>query len=167
MIGTVLMYILSVLLILSYLYAILSTNPLYSTLSMGVSFFLTAFVFILLDAPFLAAVQIIVYVGAMLILFLFVIMMFNLRKSDHAFIKFKPASIASYLIIMLIAVIGFYMARAVFKMPEGFVISGFGSAQNIGFSLLKYYLLPFELASFVLLVGIFGALTFIKKKRDQ
>ncbi|MGC9026304.1 MAG: NADH-quinone oxidoreductase subunit J family protein [bacterium] len=142
----------------------MAKNPVYSAISMGLSFFLTAFMFVLLGAPFLAAVQVIIYVGAMLVMFLFVIMMFDLNRISSAGIRYKPSTIVSYLLIMVILLISFYMARGVLKLPEGYTIVGFGSAENIGFNLLRNYLLPFELASFILLVGVFGALTFIKKR---
>jgi|YelNatPaOPRAMG01_1025707.scaffolds.fasta_scaffold02367_10 NADH-quinone oxidoreductase subunit J len=165
MISHVLLYITAILLVITYIYAVVAGNPIYSAIAMGVAFFLTSFLFVLLGAPFLAAVQVIIYVGAMLVMFLFVIMMFDLNKVSTAPVKYKPTTILSYLIIMLILLVSFYMARGVIKLPEGFTIVGFGSAENIGFYLMRYYLLPFELASFVLLVGVFGALTFIKKRK--
>lgn len=165
MTGTILIYAISVLLFITYLYAVLAGNPVYSALSMGVAFFLTALLFVLLGAPFLAAVQVIIYVGAMLVMFLFIIMMFDLNKSAVSAVRYKPSTIVSYFIIMLILLVSFYMARGVLKMPEGFVVSGFGSAENIGFNLMRDYLLPFELASFILLAGILGAITFIRKRK--
>lgn len=164
MISNIMFYITAVFLIISYLSAIMAKNPVYSAISMGISFFFTSFMFVLLDAPFLAAVQVIIYVGAMLVMFLFIIMMFNLNKIVSTPIRYKPSTIASYLLIMLILLLSFYIVRGVIKMPEGYTIVGFGSAENVGFNLLKFYLLPFELASFILLVGIFGAITFIKKR---
>ncbi len=165
MITNVLFYIASVLLVITYIYAVLAGSPVYSAISMGVAFFFTAFLFILLGAPFLAAVQVIIYVGAMLVLFLFIIMMFDLNKPATAVLKYKPSTIFSYIIVALILLIGFYMSRGVLKMPEGFTVAGFGSAENVGFNLMRYYLLPFELASFVLLVGVLGAINFIRKGR--
>jgi NADH-quinone oxidoreductase subunit J len=166
MTGGILIYVISVLLFMTYLYAVLSGNPVYSALSMGIAFFLTALLFVVLGAPFLAAVQVIIYVGAMLVMFLFIVMMFDLNKSAVSPVRFKPSTIVSYFIIMLILLLSFYMARGVLKMPEGFTIRGFGSAENIGFNLMREYLLPFELASFILLAGIFGAITFIRKRKD-
>ncbi|MCL5278005.1 MAG: NADH-quinone oxidoreductase subunit J [Deltaproteobacteria bacterium] len=165
MIGSVMLWIAAVLLVVTYIYAVLAGNPVYSAISMGIAFFLTAFVFVLLGAPFLAAVQVIVYVGAMLVMFLFIVMMFDLNKSSIAPVRYKPSTVLSYFLIMLVLLVSFFMARGVAKMPEGFTIVGFGSARNIGFNLMHYYLLPFELASFVLLVGVFGAIAFIKNRK--
>ncbi len=165
MINNLLFYIIAALLIITYVTAVLTRNPVRSVISMGVAFLFTAFLFVLLDAPFLAVVQVIIYVSAMIVMFLFVIMMFDLSKVLISPVKYKKSTVFSYLIIMFILLIGFYMARGVLKIPEGFTIKGFGSAENIGFNLMRYYLLPFELASFVLLVGVFGALTFIKKRK--
>ncbi len=165
MISHVLIAIISVLLVAAYLAAVLAGNPVYSALSMGIAFFLTALLFVLLGAPFLAAVQVIIYVGAMLVLFLFIVMMFDLNKSSLTPVRFKPSTILSYFLIMLVLLTGFFVARSVVRMPSGFAITGFGSARNIGFNLMHYYLLPFELASFVLLVGVFGAIAFIKNRR--
>jgi NADH-quinone oxidoreductase subunit J len=164
MISHVLFYITTVLLVLTYTYAVIAGNPVYSALAMGGAFFLTSFLFVLLGAPFLAVVQVIIYVGAMLVMFLFIIMMFDLNRSSSAPVKYKPSTIFSYVLTMIILLVAFYMARGVVKMPEGFTVVGFGSAENVGFNLLRYYLLPFELASFILLVGVFGAITFIKKR---
>ncbi len=164
MISNVLFYITAVLLVLTYLYAVIAGNPVYSAIAMGVAFFFTSFMFVLLGAPFLAAVQVIIYVGAMLVMFLFIIMMFNLNKSSAKPVQYKASSIFSYFLIMVVLLLSFYMAMGVLKMPQGFTIVGFGSAENIGFNLMRYYLLPFELASFILLVGVFGAITFIKKR---
>ncbi len=167
MISNVLLYITAVLLVITYLYAVIAGNPVYSALSMGLAFFLTAFLFVLLGAPFLAAVQVIIYVGAMLVMFLFIIMMFDLNKTSTGTVRYKPSTIFSYFLTMVVLLIAFSMAKGVLKMPEGFTIVGFGSAENIGFNLLRYYLLPFELASFILLVGVFGAITFIKKRDKE
>ncbi len=164
MISHVLFAIAAVLLILTYIYAVVAGNPVYSALSMGAAFFLTSFLFVLLGAPFLAAVQVIIYVGAMLIMFLFIIMIFNLNKEAAAPVRYKVSTIVSYILIMLVLLVSLFMARGVLKMPGGFTVVGFGSAENIGFNLMRYYVLPFELASFVLLVGVFGAITFVKKR---
>ena len=164
MISHVLFATTAVLLILTYIYAVVAGNPVYSALSMGAAFFLTSFLFVLLGAPFLAAVQVIIYVGAMLIMFLFIIMMFNLNKDPAAPVRYKASTIVSYLLIMLILIVSFLMARAVVKMPTVFMVVGFGSAENIGFNLMRNYVLPFELASFILLAGVFGAITFVKKR---
>ncbi len=164
MISHVLFAATAVLLILTYIYAVVAGSPVYSALSMGAAFFLTSFLFVLLGAPFLAAVQVIIYVGAMLIMFLFIIMMFNLNKEPAAPVQYKASTVVSYLLIMLVLVVSFFMARGVMKMPSGFTVVGFGSAENIGFNLLRNYVLPFELASFILLVGVFGAITFVKKR---
>lgn len=167
MIDNILLYTVSVFLIITYAYAVFANNPVYSAIAMGISFFFTALLFVILGAPFIAAVQIIIYVGAMLVMFLFIIMMFDLNKSVVSPVRYKPSTIISYLLIMLILLIGFYMARGVLRMPEGFTIRGFGSAENIGFNLMRNYLLPFELASFVLLAGVFGAITFIRKGKGS
>ncbi len=164
MISNALFYITAVLLVLTYIYAVIAGNPVYSAIAMGIAFFLTSFMFVLLGAPFLAVVQVIIYVGAMLVMFLFIIMMFNLNKLSTEPVQYKASTIFSYFLIMVVLLISFYMARGVLKMPQGFTIVGFGSAENIGFNLMRYYLLPFELASFILLVGIFGAIAFIKKR---
>jgi len=149
------------------LLVVLSNNPVHSVLWMLVLFFHIAGVFVMLNAEFLAATQIIVYAGAILVLFLFVIMLLNLREeiSMEQLIDGWPAglSIALAILIMLLFSLGTISVK-----PEGpWSIEAVKKATHtkaLGKVLYTEYLLPFEVASLVLLVAIIGAVVLAKKK---
>src|SRR5512145_2295819 len=130
-------------------------NPVHSVLFMLLLFFHIAGLFVLLNAEFLAAVQLIVYAGAILILYLFVVMLLNVdreSKSERAN-KFWPWIAAFGLIIL--AEIGLLVARGSFPREGGQSMQATGVGE-LGIDLYTKYLVPFEIASVILLVGLIG-----------
>lgn len=139
------------------LVVILHRNPVVSALSLVASLFSLAVMYVLLDAPFLAALQVIVYAGAIMVLFLFVIMLLNLqyKKEDRT----RPIqqflgwfSSAAFGLTMI-----FYLSKAavLYALPKaGFVTD----ARAIGIRLFEAYVFPFEMVSILLLAAIVGAL---------
>lgn len=139
------------------LVVILHKNPVIGAISLVVSFFSLAVMYVLLEAPFLAALQVIVYAGAIMVLFLFVIMLLNLQRQEedrtHPIQHFvgyvAPAAFA-------IAII-YYVAK--FSTFPSLPATAFESdARHIGFALFQNYILPFEMVSILLLAAIVGAL---------
>ncbi|MCX6641139.1 MAG: NADH-quinone oxidoreductase subunit J [bacterium] len=158
--------ILAVVTVFSALMVILQKNPMTSVLFLILAFFSTAALYVLLSAPFLAAVQIIVYAGAIMVLFLFVIMLLNLnriKEEGSPLLKALGMMVAGMLLVIAAVVI----RSTVIPSDSGFVAGtepGFGSVEAIGRSLFTTYLLPFEIASFLLLAAIIGAVVLAKKK---
>jgi NADH-quinone oxidoreductase subunit J len=151
-------------------------NPVHSVLWMLVLFVHMAGLYLLhmaglylfLNAEFLAAIQIIVYAGAIMVLFLFVIMLLNLRKEETE-VKFNqqwPLSAAAGIIFMIVLVLILGKITVVPQPGEYTIdaVRSVGSIMTIGKVLYTKYLLPFEIASIILLVAIIGAVVLAKKR---
>ncbi len=143
-------------------------NPVHSVLWMLVLFVHIAALYLFLNAEFLAAIQIIVYAGAILVLFLFVIMLLNLRK-EEAEKRFQgqwPFSIGIGVILatFFILIVG---KITVIPTPGPYSVEAIkseGSIMTIGKVLYTEFLLPFEIASVILLVAIIGAVVLAKRR---
>jgi NADH-quinone oxidoreductase subunit J len=144
-------------------------NPVHSVLLMLALFFHIAGLYLFLNAEFLSAIQIILYAGAILVLFLFVIMMLNLKEelTTERFIGEWPISIALGLSILMFFVFGI---SKLLQGPSGqYTIERIKSETHtkaVGKLLYTDYLFPFEIVSIVLLVAIVGALVLAKKRQD-
>lgn len=145
-------------------------NPVHSVLFMLVLFVHIAVLYLFLNAEFLAAIQIIIYAGAILVLFLFVIMLLNLRKeeTEKRFHKywFLCFIVAAGFMVFLIAILN---KISVFPPLGNYSIQRIqseGSIMTVGKILYTEYLLPFEIASVILLVAIVGAVVLAKKKLE-
>jgi len=139
-------------------------NPVHSAISLIVCFFQVAAIFILLRSPFLAVVQIFIYVGAVMVLFLFVIMMLDIR---HAAIKsFMPAG-QFWVIVFLIALILEILFALTGSRLTGMSLAPTnlnGSVAEIGKAMFSTYLLPFEIVSVILLVALMAAIVMGRKE---
>ncbi len=135
---------------------ILHRNPVVSALSLVVSFFALAVMYVLLDAPFLAALQVIVYAGAIMVLFLFVIMLLNLQHvgepATRPVQQFLGYTASAAFATTLIYYLGKYAIHALPAAPFQ------ADARSIGVSLFQAYVFPFEMVSILLLAAIVGAL---------
>lgn len=156
-------YFLSFVAILSALMVVFSKNPVYSVLSLIVTFFAIAGHYFLLNSQFLAAVHIIVYAGAIMVLFLYVIMMLNLNRDSEPnksnLVKF--AAVISGCLLMLVLVISLRDAeKLTYASP---VKNDIGLIQNLGFVLYNEYMLPFEVSALLFLAGMVGAVMLGKK----
>jgi NADH-quinone oxidoreductase subunit J len=140
-------------------------NPIYSALSLLIMFFHVAGLYVTLHAEFLAAVQIIVYAGAILVLYLFVVMLLNLRHDDRYHRQWPMAAAVGVTLvieaIVLTAMKG-WTAPVVAAGTET-TVGGVGNAEAIGDVLYTTYLFPFEVASLILLVAMIGAIILAKK----
>ncbi len=144
-------------------------NPIHSVLFMLLLFFHIAGVFVLLNAEFLAAVQLIVYAGAILILYLFVVMLLQVErevKSARAN-RFWPWLAVFGLII--VAEISLLVLRGSFPAENGQSMRTTAGAgvRELGMDLYTRYLVPFEIASVILLVGLIGAVMLAKKTENR
>lgn len=163
MITTYLFYLLSFLAIMFALMVVLSKNPIHSVLYLVLTFFTIAGHYVLLNAQFLAAVHIIVYAGAIMVLFLFVIMLLNLNKETepHKSVWLKTsAAIASGL--LLVVLVGSLRGAEAINVTSPFNTS-IGLIENLGKTLFNEFLLPFEVVSILLLSAMVGAVMLGKK----
>jgi NADH-quinone oxidoreductase subunit J len=170
--NPVLFLILAVLLTLSALSVVLQPSPVRSALSLVTTLFLMAVMFLLLDAQLVAALQVIVYAGAIVVLFLFVIMLLNLQDEPRAMARLGTRLAAVSLgSLFLLALIRFFVTPQQLPAsgPAGTgmataVPADFGSAQVLGARLFTHFLLAFEVTSVLLLVAIIGAVVLAKRK---
>ena len=147
---------------------VLAKNPIHSALALVTCFVQIAALFILLGSPFLAVIQIFVYVGAIMVLFLFVIMMLDVRKEAESRFLTKGASFGFVVILVLAAEMFFLLTRNVMlstNIAQGTPINP--SIKELGLTLFSEYLLPFEVASVILLVALIGAVVLAKTEEDD
>jgi len=136
-------------------------NPLYSAISLVGVFISLACLYVTLAAPFIAAVQVIVYAGAIMVLVVFVIMLLNVEQEERGRNRLKflvPTAIV--LAGVLIAEVAFMLFSVNNPTPA---VSNIGLTSSIGTQLFTRYLLPFEITSILLLMAIVGAMTLARR----
>ncbi|MGZ3839706.1 MAG: NADH-quinone oxidoreductase subunit J family protein [Flavisolibacter sp.] len=162
-ITQLLFWILSALVLFSALMVITSKNPVYSVLWLIVTFFSISGHYILLNAQFLAIVNIIVYAGAIMVLFLFVIMLMNLNKDTEPqkskWLKLAGALAGGCLLLVMVAAL-----RHTEKQMTELVTGDIGLIQNLGKVLFHDYVVPFEISSILFLSAMVGAVILGKKE---
>lgn len=180
---SILFFLFAAVALLSAIMMIVHRNPVYSAIFLIVTLFALAGFYVLLNAPFVASVHIIVYAGAIMVLFLFVIMLLNLKRDPiRERGKLARRAFAALLVIVLLAEIGVLIgapffagttdsagrvaSRAVVGLTNGVSAdsTAVGNTVNIGRQLFTTYLLPFEIASVLLLVGMIGAVILAKRE---
>ena len=146
--------------IISALLVIVARNPVHSALALVACLVQIAAIYVLLGAPFLAVIQIFVYVGAVMVLFLFVIMMLDVRKEAQTR-YLKNAAWPGVVVLVVLAAELFVLltqsARLHAVMGPGQMITEQPSVEKLSLLLFQDFLLPFEVASVVLLVALVGA----------
>lgn len=142
---------------------IFQRNVIHSALSLVATLFLIAVIFLTLEAPMLGFLQILVYAGAIMVLFLFVIMLLNPKVLERRKIFWWGLGLLAALLLLfeLIPLIS-DVPRQVAKYPAA--VESFGSPAMLGQSLFSDFILPFEVASVLLLVAIIGAVVLAKKE---
>jgi len=162
--GEIGFFLLSALAVLSALTVVISRNPVYSVLALIVAFFAIAGHYFMLNSQFLAAVHIIVYAGAIMVLFLYVIMMLNLNKDSepnkNRAWMFGATVASGLLILVLVASLGTLSGLT----GEANVDNSIGLIENLGKVLYRDYLLPFEVSAILFLAGMVGAVMLGKKE---
>ena len=158
-------FFLSTLALYSAIMVLASRKPIHSLLHLTLSFFTMAGLYILLNAQFLAVVHIIVYAGAIMVLFLFTVMLLNLNKEERSpkpgWVKILAVLTGSLLMVVLIGVFRSYDLSVVAD-PS---LTQIGLVKNLGKVLYDEYLLPFELASILFLTAMVGAVLLAKKEQ--
>ncbi|MBA5867891.1 MAG: NADH-quinone oxidoreductase subunit J [Nitrospira sp. CR1.3] len=144
-------------------------NPIYSALSLLIMFFHVAGLYVTLHAEFLAAVQIIVYAGAILVLYLFVVMLLNLRHDERYHRQWPVAGLIGLTLVIEGLVLAIFSRRTASSGPTSTetAVEGLGNTEAIGDVLYSTYLFPFEVASLILLVAMIGAIILAKRNIGQ
>lgn len=155
---------LTVIAILSALGVVVTKNPVYSVLYLIITFFSIAGHYILLNAQFLAAVHVIVYAGAIMVLFLYVIMMLNLNREaePHKPAWVKMAAVVAGCILM-VTLVGALKAADAIPLATN-VNPSIGLVENLGSVLFKEFLIPFEVSSILFLAAMVGAVMIGKRE---
>jgi NADH-quinone oxidoreductase subunit J len=161
-------FVLSLVLIASGLSVITSRNPVTAALSLVLAFFNAAGIWLLLQAEFLAIALVLVYVGAVMVLFLFVVMMLdiNLDKLREGFWDYLP--MAGFIgILMMVEMVMVFKTKQFNLSPLAEALPNSSNTELIGNTLYSDYVLPFELASVVLLIAIVSAIALTLRDRKD
>ena len=161
----------------SALIVITRRNAVYAVLFMLPLFLAMALLFFMLAAPFMAAMQILVYGGVIIVVFLFVIMLLNLGPEDlvpeGSALRWVPAVTGGTVLLLLLGyaiVEAFTWKREPFAVGEAFTgqlppaAAAFGTAKGMGLAMFESYVVPFELASVLIVVAILGAILLSKER---
>ncbi len=158
-------YLLSGLAIVSGVLVITRKNPVHSALALILTLLSVAGLYLMLYAPFVAGVQIILYVGGIMVLFLFVIMLVNLERSEKEK-QFNQQWIAGILAALALGglfIVIYVRGKALFAQPV-VALPEAENTQRVGQILYSNYMFAFEIASLLLLVAIIGAVVMAKKR---
>jgi NADH-quinone oxidoreductase subunit J len=163
----IIFFILAFFSVVTALMVITKRNPISSAMFLVLNFFILAGIYLTLNAQFIAIIQILVYAGAIMVLFVFVIMLLNLdnetKLKDNLDTSKIIKTILSFVMISLIIYIILYSrAGAVINNPGQ--SAKIGTVEQIGLQLFTNFLLPFEVTSLLLLSAIIGAVVLAKKR---
>ena len=164
-------FIFSTLLIFTCFKVITSTNPVLSAINLVFSFFLSAVLWLLLGAEFLSIILILVYVGAVMVLFLFVVMMLdiNVAKKTAAYIKYLPLGILIFIAFNVLIIYFFIntFENIDYNAIKNIEIISDSITENLGYLLFTKYIIEFEIAGLILLLGIISAIVLTYKKNPK
>ena len=162
-------YVLSAVLVGAAVMVITARNPVHAALFLVLAFFTSAGIWLLLEAEFLAIILVLVYVGAVMVLFLFVVMMLdiNLAPLREGFIRYLPVGVAVALVVvvelaLVIGVSDFGLESMPHPPAHG---PEYSNTAELGTLLYTVYVYPFEIAAAVLLVAIVAAIALTMRRR--
>ena len=164
-------FIFSTLLIFTCYKVITSSNPVLSAVNLVFSFFLSAVLWLLLGAEFLSIILILVYVGAVMVLFLFVVMMLdiNIAKKTASYIKYLPLGIAVFIAFNVLIIYFFIntFENIDYNAVKNIEIISDSNTENLGYLLFTKYIIEFEIAGLILLLGIISAIVLTYRKNPK
>lgn len=166
-IDTIIFFILAAASIISAIIVVTRRSPMMSVIFLVLNFIILAIIYLTLQAQFIAVIQVVVYAGAIMVLFLFVVMLLNLGKEEMLTekITYKKRIAAGLAIVMLIQIIaGLTMSFGEYPNRLAVTAAQMGTVENIGKVLFTDYLFPFEITSILLLAAIIGAVVLAKKR---
>ena len=164
-----LFYVFSLILVLASVGVITVRNPVRAALFLVLAFFTSAALWLLIEAEFLAITLVLVYVGAVMVLFLFVIMMLdiNVAPVQEGFTKYLPFGVAVALIIVV--EMGLMVSSSYFGGDRYSLVShaaDYSNTKELGSVLYTFYVYPFEIASVILLVAFIAAISLTMRRRE-
>ena len=168
MIQTVIFYFFATVLVLSALGVITARNPVHSALLLVLAFFTSAGLWLLLEAEFLAITLVLVYVGAVMVLFLFVVMMLdiNLERLREGFWKWFPFGALLALVMVIEMVMVFWSKQSgLDKLAPPLRTADYSNTKELGRLIYTEYVYAFELAAVILLVAIVAAIALTLRRR--
>jgi len=169
MFPTVLFFIVAAALIAAALGVILARNPVYSALLLVLCFFDSAVIWLLLDAEFLGIVLVLVYVGAVMVLFLFVVMMLdvNLEELRKGLAKFWPLAlaVAGFLVFAIVNVIVVKHLGGMSMRTAPMLPGNYSNTRDLGAALFTRYAYPAQIAAVILLVASIAAIVLTLRRR--
>jgi NADH-quinone oxidoreductase subunit J len=163
-------YVFAVILVLSALRVITTRNPVYSALFLVLAFFTSAALWVLLQAEFLAITLVLVYVGAVMVLFLFVVMMLdiNLDRLREGFWSYLPlGATVGALMVLEMGLVLWNRYAGLQSTPPAQAQQGYSNTKALGRLLYTEYAYPFELAAVLLLVAIVAAIALTLRRRKD
>lgn len=154
--------------IASAIVTISAKSPVVSAVSLIFNFFMLSGLYLMLNAQFVAAIQILVYAGAIMVLVIFVIMLLNLGKEEAVVRKFHLRRILAiiFVAVMIIQFVMIFLLNKSGMQQLAANASSQSTVQSIGKALFTDYLLPFEAISILLLAAIIGAIVLAKRKLE-
>ena len=164
----IIFYIFYLFLLSSSIAVVTVNNPVKSAISLVFSFFCSAILWLLLNAEFLSIILILVYVGAVMVLFLFVVMMLdiNISQAKEGFVKYF--SIGIFVFATIAGLLSYFFYNQFDNSSKNIITSidliGTDNTKNLGYLLYTEYLLAFEIAAIILLLGIISAITLTLRK---
>ena len=170
-IELIIFFIFSALVLISAIGVITVNNPVKSTINLVFTFFSSAILWLLLNAEFLSIILILVYVGAVMVLFLFVVMMLdiNITKAKEGFVKYMPVGVIIFFTIS--GLLSFFFYNQFENTDKNIVMSinliGDDNTKNLGYLLYTEYIVAFEVAAIILLLGIISAITLTHNKSSD
>tara|TARA_B100000530_G_C15882859_1_gene458204 strand:- start:501 stop:1103 length:603 start_codon:yes stop_codon:yes gene_type:complete len=164
-------FIFAFFLIISSIGVITINNPVKSAINLVFAFFSSAVLWLLLNAEFLSIILILVYVGAVMVLFLFVVMMLdiNISQAKEGFVKYFPIGLIVF--ISIAGLLSFFFYNQFENSNNNIIteinILGEDNTKNLGYVLYTEYILAFEIAAMLLLLGIISAITLTQQKNSE
>jgi len=166
-------YLFAAMAVASALGVILFKNPVHAVLCLVLTFFSTACLFLLLQAEFLGVVLVLVYVGAVMVLFLFVVMMLDVNTVPlrEGFARYLPAAagVSGLMFVQMLVMLGVTTGKrgAAFPLADPAAAAGMSNLEWIGTALFSGYLFPFEVAAVLLTVAILVAVMLTLRRRPE
>jgi NADH-quinone oxidoreductase subunit J len=171
MIETIIFYVFAVATVISACAVVTVRNPVHAALFLVLTFFTSAVIWLSLEAEFLAISLVLVYVGAVMVLFIFVVMMLdiNIARMREGFVRYLPLglAVAAIMLLMMLSVVTsdvFVMELGSEPLPK---TADYSNTKALGAVLYTDYVLAFEIAAVILLVAIIAAISLTMRKRAK
>ena len=162
-------YTISAFVLLFAVLVVSTKDTVHSVLFLVVDFLFVAALYVLLGAEFLAAIQVLVYAGGIVVLYLFVVMLVNLKRPPEAYEDPQRRTklgfgLAAAVLVELGAIVGYGYVTPSADRPAAAALPVSGNTEQVGWLLYTSYLIPFEIASMLLLVAMIGAIVLAKRE---